>query len=106
MGLAGPGTNYGDGSVISRLQADVGWPVRIALVGERNRLKGDTAHHVARRKGDVETAWPDTVGGAKLIVDALFGAGLSRWLEGAVLTLTGRLLHIQHRLSSPIYHLA
>jgi NAD(P)H-hydrate epimerase len=85
--LAGPGANGGDGWVIARLLADAGWPVRIALAGDRNRLKGDTAHHAARWKDDVKTASPNALDGAKLIVDALFGAGLSRSLEGAVLTL-------------------
>ena len=43
--LAGPGANGGDGWLIARLLADAGWPVRIALLGDRERLKGDTPHH-------------------------------------------------------------
>jgi len=85
--LAGPGANGGDGWVIARLLADTGWPVRIALLGDRKRLKGDTAHHAALWAGDVEAASPDALDGAELIVDALFGAGLSRSLDGAVLRL-------------------
>ncbi len=87
--LAGPGDNGRDDWVISRLLADAGWPVRIAFVSDRNRLKGDTAHHAARWKDDVETASPNALDDAKRIVDALFGAGLSHSLEGPVLTLVG-----------------
>lgn len=70
--LAGPGANGGDGWVIARLLADAGWPVRIALLGDRERLKGDTAHHAALWTGDVEAASPNALNGAELIVDALF----------------------------------
>ena len=85
--LAGPGANGGDGWVIARLLADDGWPVRIALLGDREKLKGDTAHHAALWTGDVEAASPNALNGAELIVDALFGAGLAHPLEGAALDL-------------------
>jgi NAD(P)H-hydrate epimerase len=85
--LAGPGANGGDGWVIARLLADAGWPVRIALLGNREKLNGDTAHHAALWTGDVEAASPNALNGAELIVDALFGAGLARPLEGAALAL-------------------
>ncbi len=85
--LAGPGANGGDGWVIARLLAEAGWPVRIALLGERENLKGDTAHHAKLWNGPVEIAAPALLNGADLIVDALFGAGLSRPLEGDALAL-------------------
>lgn len=79
---AGPGANGGDGWVIARLLSDAGWPVRIALLGDRAALTGDTAAHAARWRGPVEAATPDALEGAELVVDALFGAGLNRLLEG------------------------
>ena len=85
--LCGPGNNGGDGFVAARLLAAAGWPVRVMLLGERERLRGDAAHHAALWEGEVE---PMTEAGvlatvddwAELVVDALFGAGLCRPLEG------------------------
>lgn len=85
--LAGPGANGGDGWVIARLLKEARWPVRIALLGARDALKGDTAYHAARWTSEVESASPNQFSGAELIVDALFGAGLSRPLEVAALEL-------------------
>ena len=82
--LCGPGNNGGDGFVAARSLASRGWPVRIALFGSRERLKGDAAAMAARWDGEVGDLGPDSVRGAELVVDAIFGAGLARPLEGAV----------------------
>lgn len=74
--LCGPGNNGGDGFVIARCLKRWGWPVRLALLGGRQALKGDAAAMAALWDGDVEQGV--SIGGARLIVDALFGAGLSR----------------------------
>lgn len=85
--LCGPGNNGGDGFVAARLLKDRGWPVRIALFGERERLKGDAAFYADLWRGEVEEASAAAIGGAGLIVDALLGAGLDRNIEGPLAVL-------------------
>jgi hydroxyethylthiazole kinase-like uncharacterized protein yjeF len=79
--VAGPGNNGGDGFVCARILAERGYPVRLLLLGDRGRLKGDAAAVAARWQGAVEVATPEALAGAELIVDALFGAGLDRPVE-------------------------
>jgi NAD(P)H-hydrate epimerase len=45
-------------------------------------LKGEAHHHAERWRGAVEPLTPAALEGAELVVDAIFGAGLSRALEG------------------------
>lgn len=80
--VAGPGNNGGDGFVAARILAERGHKVRVSLVGERERLKGDAARAAARWNGPVEAATPGTIGGPQIVIDALFGAGLDRAVEG------------------------
>jgi len=80
--LCGPGNNGGDGFVAARLLKQEGWPVRLALLGDRRRLKGDARTNSDRWDGPVEPLDPAVLDGAEIVVDALFGAGLARPLEG------------------------
>jgi NAD(P)H-hydrate epimerase len=81
--LCGPGNNGGDGFVAARHLRHAGWEVRLGLVGRRDTLKGDAAHHAAQWDGEVEAMSPELIDGADLAIDALFGAGLGRPLEGS-----------------------
>lgn len=80
--LCGPGNNGGDGYVVARHLADAGWPVRVAALGDQEKLKGDAAIMARRWDGAVEPLQADCLGDAELVVDALFGAGLTRGLDG------------------------
>ncbi len=85
--LAGPGNNGGDGFVAARLLAERGCDVRVMLVGARERLKGDAALAAQRWGRPIEPADPAKLGTPVTIVDALFGAGLDRPVEGAARAL-------------------
>ena len=80
--VAGPGNNGGDGFVAARLLAERGHEVRVSFVGERKRLKGDALLAAERWSGPVEDATPASLGESDIIIDALFGAGLDRDVEG------------------------
>jgi NAD(P)H-hydrate epimerase len=80
--VCGPGYNGGDGFVAARLLRERGFKVRLGLLGPRSTLKGDAAEMAARWGEPVEALTPATIAEADVIVDALFGAGLSRPLEG------------------------
>lgn len=81
--VCGPGNNGGDGFVAARLLAEQGREVRILLMGDRGALTGDVAQAASRWGGEAEPAAPSYLGQPALIIDALFGAGLKRPLEGA-----------------------
>lgn len=66
--LAGPGNNGGDGIVAARYLAREGWPVRVMRLDE---------------------AVLEDVRRAELVIDALFGAGLRRDVDGHAAALLG-----------------
>ena len=79
--LCGPGNNGGDGYVAARRLAERGWAVRTASLG-RAGLKGDATLAAADWTGPDAPLSAGACDGAGLVVDALFGAGLSRQLDG------------------------
>jgi ADP-dependent NAD(P)H-hydrate dehydratase / NAD(P)H-hydrate epimerase len=83
--VAGPGNNGGDGFVAARLLAETGYRAEVLLLGDPARLKGDAALAAEAwlvRHGPVAAAEPAALAGADIVIDALFGAGLDRPVEG------------------------
>ncbi len=84
--LCGPGNNGGDGFVVARLLKDWGWEVEVFLYGDMDKLPPDAKIN-AQRWGDVGSFnAPYVVASWKrqptaLVVDALFGTGLTRPLD-------------------------
>lgn len=85
--LCGPGNNGGDGFVIARILAGRDWPVSVHMLGERDSLSGDAGLAAADWQADTTPLSPTSADDAMLVVDALFGAGLARPLEGVVAEL-------------------
>jgi hydroxyethylthiazole kinase-like uncharacterized protein yjeF len=81
--VAGPGNNGGDGFVAARVLGERGFRVRLLSLGGRDRLRGDAAEAARRFGGPFEPATPANLADAGLIIDAIFGAGLQRPVEGA-----------------------
>jgi len=79
--LCGPGNNGGDGYVVARLLKERGWDVWVESLVDIASLKGDAAE-MAKRWDGKTVAFANCASAAELHVDALFGAGLSRPLEG------------------------
>ena len=62
----------------------------MALLGARDRLKGDAAEAAAYWDGPIEVLTAERVGSADILVDALFGAGLTREVDGVAAELLVR----------------
>ncbi|WP_299352946.1 NAD(P)H-hydrate dehydratase [uncultured Shimia sp.] len=87
--LCGPGNNGGDGFVVARLLKEWGWEVEVFLYGDAEKLPPDAQANYERwcEMGDVG-ALPDApkfAHEADLYVDAIFGTGLVRPLDGTLL---------------------
>jgi NAD(P)H-hydrate epimerase len=81
--LCGPGNNGGDGFVVANALAARGWPVTLAATRPLADYTGAAGAHGARWHGVVHAVAPAALAGARLVVDALYGAGLNRPVGGA-----------------------
>lgn len=115
--LCGAGNNGGDGYVVARHLAMMGFAVRtLALAEPRAGTDADTNRRIWQRllEADAQSPAPrhehrvaergatarmrHFLGHANVIVDALFGTGLTRPLEGAALELVMAANEAQHGL--------
>ncbi|MEL6519918.1 MAG: NAD(P)H-hydrate epimerase [Pseudomonadota bacterium] len=105
--LCGPGNNGGDGFVVARLLKDRGWDVEVFLYGDPDKLPPDAMTNCQRwleigeaacscdwtEEGADERDWAHEASrvGPDIVIDALFGIGLSRPIKGNLQYLVGRL---------------
>ncbi len=92
--LCGPGNNGGDGFVVARLLKEWGWEVEVFLYGDPEKMPPDARVNYERWVGMGEVQRFDNLTveidslvfqkDVKLVVDALFGIGISRPLEGVL----------------------
>lgn len=87
--VCGVGNNGGDGFVVARRWLTMGYPCTVCLTGRAERLSGDArAQYLAYVGvgGKVVTtdaaAFDQALGECDVIVDAIFGTGLSRPVQG------------------------
>lgn len=85
--LCGPGNNGGDGFAAAKMLRDWGREVRLALFGDRAKLKGDALYYAEAWTGEVLDATPEMLGAPAVVVDALLGAGLDREVTGRLAEL-------------------
>ena len=105
--LCGPGNNGGDGWVVARHLQEAGWVVRVVATAEP--APGTDAHvnfALWQRLGG-EIRWAERgatarmknwLNHANVIVDALFGTGLTRAVEGAAAELIAAANDAEHGL--------
>jgi len=92
--LAGPGNNGGDGYVAARYLEQAGWPVSVAAL-EAPSPGTAAAAAAARWHGPMVAFGAAEAARAGLVVDALFGAGLTR-------PLTPEVVEILHAVQAPL----
>jgi hydroxyethylthiazole kinase-like uncharacterized protein yjeF len=79
--LCGPGNNGGDGYVAARHLARAGWPIRVAALAPP---VGPAVEAAAGWRGPEVPFAEAEAARAGLVIDAVFGAGLSRDLDPAL----------------------
>jgi len=92
--LCGPGNNGGDGYVVARLLKARGWPVEVRALAEPT---ADDAKAAAALWDGPTEALANGLGDA-LIIDALFGAGLSKPLAGVAAQAAAALVNSPERV--------
>ena len=83
--VCGIGNNGGDGFVVARLLKEKEWPVTLAVIGDETKIEGDAK--AAKTKwtaasGTIKPFSAELLKGSELVVDALFGTGLDRAIDG------------------------
>ncbi|MEM7300568.1 MAG: NAD(P)H-hydrate dehydratase [Pseudomonadota bacterium] len=85
--VCGPGNNGGDGFVLARLLAKDGKQVDVQIAADHSSIKGEAGIALDRLPVEVNRPAEFQPESYDLIVDALFGAGLSRAIEGKLAAL-------------------
>lgn len=91
--LCGPGNNGGDGYVVARLLAREGWPVRVAAIG-KPKVRSDAEQAAHQWAGSIVEHPEDYIENSGLVIDAVFGAGLSRNIDSYISELLRKAKHV------------
>jgi NAD(P)H-hydrate epimerase len=87
--LCGPGNNGGDGYVVARVARAQGMRTRVVALADPARLAGDArrAYDDFVTAGGRSEPWSPDVLEADVIVDAIYGTGLTREVSGEAATV-------------------
>ncbi len=96
--LCGPGNNGGDGFVVARVLQERGWDVEVFLYGDEAKLPDSARVNCERWREMGEVGNLASVAmvpryGCDLVVDALFGTGLTRPLQGVAHDYADQCMH-------------
>ncbi|MEZ3428321.1 MAG: NAD(P)H-hydrate dehydratase [Lachnospiraceae bacterium] len=81
--VCGTGNNGGDGVCVARLLAEKGILAEVALLGEQKRLTEETKHQLSILSHYAAPIYQNVPEGTyDVVVDALFGTGLTREITG------------------------
>lgn len=80
--LAGTGNNGGDGLIAAQILSDRKFRVTVGIVGQTDRIGGDARTAFDEWTGTTRAATIDLIGQSDIVVDAIFGAGLTRDVTG------------------------
>jgi NAD(P)H-hydrate epimerase len=102
--FCGPGNNGGDGLVIARLLEKSGFGVQVFILNLSGRFSNDFQHNLERlQKTNCNISqWDDTVkeipefSSQTIIIDAIFGSGLSKELKGLPQRIVKKLNDLPH----------
>jgi NAD(P)H-hydrate epimerase len=100
--LAGPGNNGGDGFIVARELADLGWDVHVAAMQGRDLYSGDAARAASLWGGAIARLEPGALTrldeGNCVVIDAIFGIGLARPVTNEVKAV----IHALHGRPCPV----
>jgi NAD(P)H-hydrate epimerase len=82
--MCGPGNNGGDGYVAATFLRNAGWEVEVGSTVDPQKLAGDARRAFEEWGGVTIPLWDLAIEQDALYIDAIFGTGLDRPLEGKI----------------------
>ena len=98
--LCGPGNNGGDGFVIAKYLKNHGYPIDVYILSNEQDYKGDALTAVKEFGKDFKKIGSFQLKKNALIVDALFGIGLTRNIKGILIKIFNKINNSNNRVVS------
>ena len=98
--LCGPGNNGGDGFVVAKHLKDHGYPIDVYILSNKKNYKGDALAAAKEFGKDFKKIGSFQLKKNALIVDALFGIGLTRNIKGILIKIFNRINNSNNRVIS------